>query len=86
MNNGVCEISKYFPAVVCNDSAKHLWGHGSVIQVCETHGKWDPLMSEDDVVGTNLALTQGQDCTDSRSKHGSNEVTVAATGTNQAPQ
>ncbi|SRR6266851_2762212 len=55
---GVCEISKYFPGVVCNDSAKHLWGHGSIIQVCETHGKWNPLMSEDDATGTNLALTQ----------------------------
>jgi hypothetical protein len=40
--HGPCEISSYFPDVVCNDSAMHIWGHGSLIQVCETHAKWNP--------------------------------------------
>jgi hypothetical protein len=45
--HGFCEISRYYPDVVCNQPAKRLWGHGSIIQVCDTHGEWNPVTGEE---------------------------------------
>jgi hypothetical protein len=43
MNDGsLCEINKYLPGVDCARPAKHAWGHGSIIQVCDFHYQLNP--------------------------------------------
>jgi hypothetical protein len=42
----LCEIGQYVRGIFCNQPAKHGWGHGSIIFVCDTHVHWNPYMLE----------------------------------------
>jgi hypothetical protein len=39
-----CEMQEYVPSIVCNQPAKHIFGDGSAISVCDIHVKWNPTM------------------------------------------
>ena len=41
---GQCEIGVYVRTIHCAGLATTLFGHGSIIKVCDTHGKWNPFM------------------------------------------
>lgn len=41
---GQCEIGVYVLGLHCTQPAKHAWGHGSIIHVCEIHSTWNPFM------------------------------------------
>jgi hypothetical protein len=45
LSNGECEIARYFPEIECHRLAKHAWGYGSIIDVCDIHVHEDPMMS-----------------------------------------
>jgi hypothetical protein len=48
LDNSECEIGRYAPEIECHRLAKHIWGHGSLISVCDVHVHEDPMM------GTNI--------------------------------
>jgi len=43
---GQCEIGVYVLGLHCTQPAKHGWGHGSIIHVCDIHSTWNPFMLE----------------------------------------
>jgi len=43
---GQCEIGLYVLGLHCTQAAKHAWGHGSIIHVCDIHSTWNPFMVE----------------------------------------
>ena len=55
----VCQISVYLPGVVCDRPAKHLWGYGSIICVCDFHEQLEPTGTETELLTQLFDLEQG---------------------------